>query len=78
MNCSAATINAAAVTVNAPALAVNGGIATFSGVVQCSALITNAVLPDDGCAELTLDQLGSNAVLASTAELPSAPLVRSY
>ena len=44
VNCSAATINAAAVTVNAPGLAVNGGIATFSGVVQCSALITNAVV----------------------------------
>jgi uncharacterized protein involved in type VI secretion and phage assembly len=39
------TINATgAVTVNSPVLAVNSGIATFSGAVQCSALITNAVI----------------------------------
>jgi hypothetical protein len=44
VNCTAATVNAAAMTVNAPALSVNGGIATFTGVVQCSALITNAVI----------------------------------
>ncbi len=41
---SSATVNAAAMTLNAAALSVNGGIATFSGVVQCSALVTNAVV----------------------------------
>ena len=39
------TINATgAVAVNCPVLAVNSGIATFSGAVQCGALITNAVV----------------------------------
>jgi hypothetical protein len=32
------------VTVNSPVLAVNSAIATFSGVVQCSALMANAVI----------------------------------
>jgi phage baseplate assembly protein gpV len=45
LNCSAAcTINAATMTLNAAALSVSSGIATFAGVVQCSALITNAVV----------------------------------
>jgi phage baseplate assembly protein gpV len=39
-----ATVNCAAATVNAGVLAVNSAIATFSGAVQCSALITNAVV----------------------------------
>lgn len=41
---SSATVNAAAMTLNAAALSVNGGIATFTGIVQCSALVTNAVI----------------------------------
>jgi phage baseplate assembly protein gpV len=45
VNCSAATINAAGVTaLNTGMLSVNSGIATFTGAVQCSALITNAVV----------------------------------
>jgi phage baseplate assembly protein gpV len=44
VTCSSATVNAAAMTLNAAALSVNGGIATFTGVVQCSTLVTNAVV----------------------------------
>ncbi len=52
ITCLGATINASAsCTVNAPiaslnsaAVAINSGIATFSGVVQCATLITNAVV----------------------------------
>jgi phage baseplate assembly protein gpV len=44
LTCSTATVNAAAMTLNAPALSVNSGIATFSGVVQCSTLIASAVV----------------------------------
>jgi phage baseplate assembly protein gpV len=44
VNCSAATITAAGMTsINTGMLSVNAGIATFSGAVQCSALLTNAV-----------------------------------
>jgi uncharacterized protein involved in type VI secretion and phage assembly len=39
------TLNAAGVvTLNCPVLAVNSGFATFSGAVQCSTLLTNAVV----------------------------------
>jgi len=44
LTCSTATVNAAAMTLNAPALSVNSGIATFSGVIQCSTLIASAVV----------------------------------
>lgn len=45
INCTTATVNAAAVTtLNTGILSVTSGIATFAGVVQCSALITNAVV----------------------------------
>jgi phage baseplate assembly protein gpV len=44
INCTAATLSAATVTLDAGVLSVNSGIATFAGVVQCSALITNAVV----------------------------------
>lgn len=45
INCTTATINAAAAaTLNAGVLSVNSGITTFTGVVQCSALIANAVV----------------------------------
>jgi uncharacterized protein involved in type VI secretion and phage assembly len=52
VNCLSATVNAsAACTVSAPVTSINGaavtinsGIATFTGVVQCSALITQAVI----------------------------------
>lgn len=38
------TINGATVTVNAAAITVNSGVTSFSGVVQCATLITNAVV----------------------------------
>ncbi len=38
------TVNAPTLTLNAATVSVNSGIATFSGVVQCSTLITNAVV----------------------------------
>jgi len=52
VNCLTATINAMStcsvnapiVTVSGAAVAINSAIATFSGVVQCSTLITNAVV----------------------------------
>jgi phage baseplate assembly protein gpV len=44
INCTSATLSAATVTLDAGVLSVNSGIATFAGVVQCSALITNAVV----------------------------------
>ena len=45
LNASAAcTVNAPTVSVNAAAIAFNSGIATFSGIVQCSTLVTNSVV----------------------------------
>lgn len=45
INCTTATINAAALTtLNTGMLSVNSGIAVFSGAIQCSALIANAVV----------------------------------
>lgn len=45
VNCTTATINAAALTtLNTGMLSVNSGIAMFSGAIQCSALIANAVV----------------------------------
>jgi uncharacterized protein involved in type VI secretion and phage assembly len=44
VTCTSATVNAAAMTLNAPVLSVNSGIATFTGVVQCSALIASSVI----------------------------------
>ncbi len=46
-NISATSVNlsaAAAMTVNAPAVVVNSGFASFSGVLQCSTLLTGAVV----------------------------------
>jgi len=44
ITCTSANLTAVtAVTVNAPVLTVNSGFSSFTGVVQCSALITNAV-----------------------------------
>jgi phage baseplate assembly protein gpV len=44
VNCAAASINAAGVTsITTGMLSVNAGLATFSGAIQCSALIANAV-----------------------------------
>lgn len=44
INCTTASLSAAAVTIDAAALSVNAAIATFAGAVQCSTLITNAVV----------------------------------
>jgi len=45
ITCANANLTAAtAVTVNAPIVTVNSGMASFTGVVQCSALVTNAVV----------------------------------
>jgi phage baseplate assembly protein gpV len=45
VTCASATINSTvATTINTGVLSVNSGIATFAGVVQCSALITQAVV----------------------------------
>jgi hypothetical protein len=41
---SSCVVNAPACTLTGAAVSVNSAIATFSGVVQCSALITNAVV----------------------------------
>jgi phage baseplate assembly protein gpV len=41
---STCTVNAPVASLNSAAVAVNSGIATFSGVVQCATLITNAVV----------------------------------
>jgi hypothetical protein len=38
------TINCATAVVNSGVLTVNSGLATFAGAVQCTALITNAVV----------------------------------
>jgi uncharacterized protein involved in type VI secretion and phage assembly len=38
------TINAPTVTVNAAMVSVNSGVTSFSGVVQCATLVTNAVV----------------------------------
>ena len=45
INCTGATLNAsAALTVNAPAISFNSALASFSGVVQCSTLLTSSVV----------------------------------
>jgi uncharacterized protein involved in type VI secretion and phage assembly len=44
INCTTANVTAAAVTLDAAALSVNSAIATFTGAVQCSTLIANAVV----------------------------------
>ncbi|MDM0109627.1 phage baseplate assembly protein V [Variovorax sp. J22R24] len=45
ITCTSATVTAAAaLTINAPVLTVNGGFASFTGVLQCSTLVTNAVV----------------------------------
>ena len=45
VTCTSATVTAAAaLTINAPVLTVNGGFASFTGVLQCSTLVTNAVV----------------------------------
>jgi hypothetical protein len=38
------TVNAPVASINSAAVSINSGIATFSGVVQCATLITNAVV----------------------------------
>lgn len=38
------TVNAPATTINSASVSINSGLAMFSGVVQCSTLITNAVV----------------------------------
>lgn len=43
INCTAATVNASAMTLNTPILSVNAAMATFTGVIQCTALIANAI-----------------------------------
>ena len=44
INCTTANVTAAAVTLDAAVLSVNSAIATFAGVVQCTALISDAVV----------------------------------
>jgi len=44
INCATARVTAGTIQLDAAALNVNSAIATFSGVVQCSALISNAVV----------------------------------
>jgi phage baseplate assembly protein gpV len=47
ISCTAATIEAtAAVSVTSPVITVDSAIATFTGAVQCTALITNAVVSE--------------------------------
>ncbi len=41
---STCTVNAPVATINGAAVTINSGIATFSGVVQCTTLIANAVV----------------------------------
>jgi subtilase family serine protease len=43
-----------------------------------TAVVANAVLPDDGARQEVLDGLGVNATLAQTASTPLAPTDRSY
>jgi phage baseplate assembly protein gpV len=38
------TVNAPVTSINSAAVSINSGLATFSGVVQCATLITNAVV----------------------------------
>ncbi|HEY4943560.1 MAG TPA: phage baseplate assembly protein V [Rhizomicrobium sp.] len=45
INCASATITASGTaSITAPALSVNAAMATFSGVLQCTTLITNSVV----------------------------------
>lgn len=47
INCTAATLTAAtAVSVTSPVVTIDSAVATFTGAIQCSALITNAVVSE--------------------------------